>query len=714
MGEKVGEVYVDINLLDKKFKADLIEDKKLTKEFSQESGKAEKQNAGLGKSIVKLSAAYIGLGVAIGKSVQFFNDSIDVAIEAEETFNKFSVVFADVDKEATKAATNLSKNFGLASDEAQKLLSNTGDLLTGFGFTSESALNISDSLNQLAVDLASFTNVEGGAERASQALTSALLGEREQVKALGIVIRDSDIQARLAKKGLDKLTGTARNQAIAVETLAIAQEQSKNAIGDYARSADSAANVNRRLAARFRDLKAEVGKEISGPLAELKLAFLDSSEGGSIFGDVLTGIAQKIGQLIRGLTAIVRAINLVAVSFKEDVTNIKLFNEAATETGNKAKGLKLIAAAGFDVNKAFFLLKKEAESGDAEAQKFLETLAKKGDESQKAAQDTEKALQALSVSVARFNETEEERNKRLAEEREKTLAKLRAQRLKDAKKTNAEITKDSKKANKERLLNAQESAAALIGVTSGFLGQIGQIFSLASQNELSALEARQTKEQELLNARIEAEKQDIESAVQTRTERNNAIADLDKRLEKEAAELEEKQAIEKNKKQRKAAKQQKQLSIFQTVIDTPAAAMAAFKALAGIKFIGPALGAAAAAATTALGLKKIQLIKKQPLPQLQTGGIVEPVSGGRQVVVGEGGQPEGIVPLDQTSLTRLGSAISQGIQSAETGSISPTGSRQVIVDVDGKQFVGFIRSTVQQGIADRNIVITENNLSTVT
>ena len=118
---------------------------------------------------------------------------------------------------------------------------------------------MSESVNKLAVDLASFTNIEGGAERASQALTKALLGERESAKELGIAILESDVQARLAEKGLDGLEGAALKQAKAQVTLEIAMEQSKNAIGDFARTMDSPANQMRIMRATMEDLKNEIG-----------------------------------------------------------------------------------------------------------------------------------------------------------------------------------------------------------------------------------------------------------------------------------------------------------------------------------------------------------------------------------------------------------------------------------------------------------------------
>ena len=117
----------------------------------------------------------IGLGAA----------SIKAASDLEETRSKFNTVFSSIQNDAQNTAKVFKESFGLSSQAALGMLSNTGDLLVGFGFTEREALNLSKQVNELAVDLASFTNFSGGADGASQALTKALLGEREAIKSLG-------------------------------------------------------------------------------------------------------------------------------------------------------------------------------------------------------------------------------------------------------------------------------------------------------------------------------------------------------------------------------------------------------------------------------------------------------------------------------------------------------------------------------------------------
>ena len=122
---------------------------------------------------------------------------IKAASDAEETSSKFATVFQDVRKESELVAKDLSRNFGLSNDASKELLSATGDLLTGFKFSGEQALDLSEKVNKLAIDLASFTNLTGGAEQASKALTKALLGERESIKTLGIAILEEDVKAKV-------------------------------------------------------------------------------------------------------------------------------------------------------------------------------------------------------------------------------------------------------------------------------------------------------------------------------------------------------------------------------------------------------------------------------------------------------------------------------------------------------------------------------------
>ena len=233
-------------------------------------------NAALLKSPIALA------GIAAGTAA-VSTKLIAAASDAEETADKFDVVFAGIE-DVSEVALDLADNYGLARQESQELLSSTADLLQGFGVSKEESLALSQSVQELAVDLASFTNYSGGATGASQALTKALLGERESVKSLGIAITDTELKQFAEDQGLvyNELSKAEK----AFLTFELATVQSKNAIGDFERSENKLANQTRIAKGTLSDISVELGNNLL-PAATSVV---------NIFNDLTSEIADNIRQ----------------------------------------------------------------------------------------------------------------------------------------------------------------------------------------------------------------------------------------------------------------------------------------------------------------------------------------------------------------------------------------------------------------------------------
>jgi hypothetical protein len=230
---------------------------------------------------------------------------LTAASDAEETLNKFNVTFQGINTEAEDTAQNLADSFGLAQTEARGLLANTGDLLTGFGFTRDRALQLSTQVQELAVDLASFTNFSGGAAGASEALTKALLGERESIKSLGIAITEADIARLAEEKGI---TGELDRQTKAALTLELAIQQSGNAIGDFARSQDSFANQQRIAQSAVQDLREELGQQLLPIATEMIGKFTGLVDRFANLDDGTKEIIATVAAAVTGVTALTAAV----------------------------------------------------------------------------------------------------------------------------------------------------------------------------------------------------------------------------------------------------------------------------------------------------------------------------------------------------------------------------------------------------------------------
>lgn len=244
------------------------------KQFQKSLTGLENRSETAFKNIAAAAAGYLTLR-AVGK---FYSDAIKVYSDLEEATNKFNVVFQGMGKDTSRVLSELRREFGQSELSAKQMLSGTGDILTGFGFDRRMSLDLSEGTAKLAADLASFSNYAGGAKGASEALTKAMLGETEQAKMLGIVIRqDSEEYKELVKQA--QTTGvtidaigktfkvTSEQQAKAVAALALAYKQSPNAIGDFARSQDSIANQTQILKNNLDELYSTIGKDLSGSYA---------------------------------------------------------------------------------------------------------------------------------------------------------------------------------------------------------------------------------------------------------------------------------------------------------------------------------------------------------------------------------------------------------------------------------------------------------------
>ena len=253
------------------------------------------------KTLAKSAVVAAGSFYALKKAWDFTVELKNFARDAEETTNKFKTVFSSMDIVATRTAKTLADSYGLAHTTAMELLGDTGDILVGFGFTEESALELSKKVQELSIDLASFTNYAGGASGASQALTKAILGETESAKALGIVLRQGTKEFKDSVAALQEVEGMTYNQAMATTLLNDAYEQSGKAIGDFSRTSDDLANRERILGERTKELREELGEALLPLFHDLTSAALDLVEAIDI--NKIKGYATAIGLVATGLIA---------------------------------------------------------------------------------------------------------------------------------------------------------------------------------------------------------------------------------------------------------------------------------------------------------------------------------------------------------------------------------------------------------------------------
>jgi len=297
----------------KQFTDSLTRSQKAMNKFSSVAGT-------LGKATVA------GLGVASVAAVTLGKDLVNLGSDANEARSAFETTFGESVPKLSGFVDEFANKAGLAAHELEGLLTQSGAILQGIEFTGEASADLSTKLASLAGDVASFSNVQGGAEPVMQAFTKALLGERESLKTYGIAIMEADVQQQAfimtGKTNAKELT----KQEKALATYELLLQKTKVQQGDLNRTQESFANKSRAAQAKLKDLKVTMGAELLPVVEELLPVIVDLvTEVGPHLVEAIKAVApfiQVVGELLSALAPPIIAVvtlllTLLAPAFKK-------------------------------------------------------------------------------------------------------------------------------------------------------------------------------------------------------------------------------------------------------------------------------------------------------------------------------------------------------------------------------------------------------------
>jgi hypothetical protein len=643
-----GSIYADVRIRLDKLSGDIAKvQTSLDKITKKANDTTRKSQSGFKKffSFIKTSGigSFLALGAVIAKTTKLINESIDAAADAQEVYSKFNTVFESIREEAEATADSFADSFGVAGSTARELLSATGDILVGFGFTEEAALSLSKQTNELAADLASFTNFEGGTARASAALTKALVGESESVKALGIVIRQDTAEYKALIREIMETENVTQIQAKALAALRISTEQSGKALGDFARTAESAANIEKRLAEQSKELKEEIGTSLLPVVTSIRKAFLNWKAALTEVIAEQNRLAEIDKDIEEGNATVGDRIERYEILIQRERERIRVAEES-----NKVSEAQL---------------KKSREIADQNIRNFeeqigqLKKIKEAEDERLEAIEEENKAKEeAAAREKARLEEEQKFTNERIRQQEilQEKFAKIAEQRKLFGDEFDDRAAREMavRQALNEMIDFGFTAEGAGIGRILDQYGQYIEVIETLSDdqaeltaNAVMALEQRNASQRKGVNL-LKEEKIALEelialyagpltSAITSFSQlaqvgNKNEIIAIDEKIAALEAEGESTEELEQQKRDLllKNWRLNKAAQFSNAVINTAAAVADALPNIPLSILVGAA-GTAQAVAIAA----------QQP-PNLQTGGIILPEPGGRLVNVAENGSPE--------------------------------------------------------------------------
>lgn len=203
----------------------------------------------------RMTLPIVGLGALFVKA----------ASDAEEMIQMFEQVFKENTADMTRWALSMEQNIGRSRFAMMGFAAEFQDLFVPLGFARKEGAQLSKLLVQLGVDLASFKNKSESDIFIK--FQSALVGEAEAVRRLGIDLSQAALDQELMNQGIEGGIKAATQQQKVLARINLIVRQTADGHGDAARTAEGFANQLRALTAQWELLSVEMG-QIFMPIAK--------------------------------------------------------------------------------------------------------------------------------------------------------------------------------------------------------------------------------------------------------------------------------------------------------------------------------------------------------------------------------------------------------------------------------------------------------------
>ena len=224
------------------------------------------QNA---SSLRQLGAAFLVVGTSLTLLSRKF---VKTASDVQESENLFREALEGMADDAIAWSNTLSDSLDLNRFEIRKTVGTFNLMLKSMGIMEKDAFKMSTALTQLGLDLASLRNLR--TEEAFLKLQSAIAGEAEPLKRIGILVNDNTIKTWALNNSIIKQGQVMTETQKIYARFGVILEATTKDQGDMARTMNDFANVSRRASALIGELSAQIGAALIPAITKILLSFI--------------------------------------------------------------------------------------------------------------------------------------------------------------------------------------------------------------------------------------------------------------------------------------------------------------------------------------------------------------------------------------------------------------------------------------------------------
>ena len=176
-----------------------------------------------------------------------------------ENVNLFQVSMGEFYDEAFAYTQLVSDRLGIDPSEWMEAQGTFMLMANGFGIAEDQAYQLSKSLTELAYDISSLKNIRP--EEAVIKLRSALAGELEPIRALGLSISEATLQEYALSKGItESVSAMTEQEKALLRSVKVLEDSTRiGYVYDFAKTLESPANAMRVLRQQIQQLSVALG-----------------------------------------------------------------------------------------------------------------------------------------------------------------------------------------------------------------------------------------------------------------------------------------------------------------------------------------------------------------------------------------------------------------------------------------------------------------------
>jgi hypothetical protein len=236
----------------------------------------------------------------VAKSIEFGRESITAARDLERNLFGLESVFGTLTPQMEQFTKN-AEEMGLSQSRAAQASTFIGSVLKQSGFAMHDVAIETQKLVSLGTDLSAVYGYD--VQEALLGMTALFRGEYDPIEKFGVAMKQSEINAELAARGLDNLTGAERRLAEQQIRLELLYQRSADSLGAFKDQTGSLFVEQKKLGATFENFQARLGDSMIPAVAEMNTAFRET------LNDIFPTLEKVIGfvaQVITGLVTLIR------------------------------------------------------------------------------------------------------------------------------------------------------------------------------------------------------------------------------------------------------------------------------------------------------------------------------------------------------------------------------------------------------------------------